>query len=176
MNQIFIYARPCVNKMTWAFFFYLAAKLSSFKLQCSFLSLWNMEETSEELTNFCIGIDLLGPDATSSKNNADLKKLASCAFRKLVGRPSAANFGWKTFTGNRTDTNCSSTTFKGKIYVFMLFLNLLCTFVICRQSDWSRKISLAITAQITQEDIDLLLTKTTAARSSQEAVMTSQCS
>ena len=28
MNKIFIYARPCVNKMTWAFFFYLAAKYS----------------------------------------------------------------------------------------------------------------------------------------------------
>ena len=27
-----------------------------------------MEETSEELPNFSIGIDLLGPDPTSSKN------------------------------------------------------------------------------------------------------------
>ena len=50
------------------------------------------------------------------------------------------------------------------------------TFVIDEQSDWSRKISLAITRQITQEDINLLLTKTTAARSTQEAVMTSHCS
>ena len=50
------------------------------------------------------------------------------------------------------------------------------TFVIAEQSDWSRKISLAMTRQITQEDINLLLTKTTAARSSQEAVMTSHCS
>ena len=47
-------------------------------------------------------------------------------------------------------------------------------FVISVQSDLSRKIYLAITTQITQEDIILLLTKTTAARSSQEAVMTSQ--
>ena len=39
-----------------------------------------MEETSEELPNFSIGIDLLGPDPTSSKNKAELKKkLASCA-------------------------------------------------------------------------------------------------
>ena len=52
----------------------------------------------------------------------------------------------------------------------------LCTFVIAEQFDWSRKISLAITRQITQEDINLLLTKTTATRSSQEAVMTSYCS
>ena len=46
-----------------------------------------MEETSKELPNFCIGIDLLGPDPTSSKNKAELKKkkkLASCGFRKFV--------------------------------------------------------------------------------------------
>ena len=44
-----------------------------------------MEETSEKLTNFSIGIDLLGPDPTSSKNKAELKKkLASSAFRKFV--------------------------------------------------------------------------------------------
>ena len=41
MNKIFIYERPCVNKMTWAFFFLSGCKvqLSSFKLQCSFPSL-----------------------------------------------------------------------------------------------------------------------------------------
>ena len=55
----------------------------------------------------------------------------------------------------------------------------LCTFVIAEQSDLSRKISLAITRQITQEDkfvLKLLLTTTTAARSFQEAVITSHCS
>ena len=31
----------------------------------------NMEETSEELPNFSIGIDLLGPDPTSNKNKAE---------------------------------------------------------------------------------------------------------
>ena len=41
-----------------------------------------MEETSEELPNFSIGIDFLGPDPTSGKNKAE-KKLASCAFRKF---------------------------------------------------------------------------------------------
>ena len=30
-----------------------------------------MEETSEELPHFSIGIDLLGPDPTSSKNKAE---------------------------------------------------------------------------------------------------------
>ena len=42
-----------------------------------------MKETSEELPHFSIGIDLLGPDPTSSKNKAELKKLASRAFRKF---------------------------------------------------------------------------------------------
>ena len=119
-----------------------------------------MDETSEKLPNFCIGIDLLGPDPTSSKNKTELKKLASCAFRKLVGRPAAANFGRKTFTENRTDTNWASTAFKGKISVFIVvFKFFMPAFVISGQSDWSRKIYLAITTQITQEDINLLLTK-----------------
>ena len=38
-----------------------------------------MEETSEELPNFSIGIDLLGPDPTSSKNKAELKKKSQVA-------------------------------------------------------------------------------------------------
>ena len=41
-----------------------------------------MEETNEELPNFSIGIDLLRPDPTSSKNKAEF---ASCTFRKFVG-------------------------------------------------------------------------------------------
>ena len=64
-----------------------------------------MEETSEELPNFSIGIDLLRSDPTSSKNKAEFKKLASCPFRKFVERAAAANFGRETFTGNRKDTN-----------------------------------------------------------------------
>ena len=47
-----------------------------------------MEETSEELPNFSIGIDLLGPDPTSNKNGAR-KNIASCTFRKFVGGPAA---------------------------------------------------------------------------------------
>ena len=41
-----------------------------------------MEETSEELPNFSIGIDHLGPDLTTNK--IKLKKLLSCTFRKFV--------------------------------------------------------------------------------------------
>ena len=59
-----------------------------------------MEETSEELLNFSIDIDLLGPDPTRNKNKAK-KKLVSCMFRKFVGRPAAANFGRKTFIWNK---------------------------------------------------------------------------
>ena len=87
-----------------------------------------MEETSEELPNFSIGIDLLGPDPASSKNKVELKKLASYAFRKFVGRPAAANFGRKTFTGNRTDTNWSSTTFKSKISAFIVVFKFVMHF------------------------------------------------
>ena len=61
-----------------------------------------MEEISEELPNFSIGIDLLnlGPDLTSNKNKAE-KNSQVCTFRKFVGRPAAANFGRKTFTGDK---------------------------------------------------------------------------
>ena len=41
-----------------------------------------MEETSEELLNFSIGIDFLGPDPTSSKNKAD-KNLQVARFANL---------------------------------------------------------------------------------------------
>ena len=88
-----------------------------------------MEETSEELPNFSIGIYLLGTDPISSKNNAELKKkLASCAFRKFVERPAAENFGRMAFTGNRKDTNWSLTTFKGKISVFIVVFKFIMNF------------------------------------------------
>ena len=71
MNKIFIYARPYVNKITWAFFLTWLQSFRPVKLQCGFPSLWNMEETSEELPNFFIGIDLIGPDPTSNRNKAE---------------------------------------------------------------------------------------------------------
>ena len=37
-----------------------------------------MEETSEELLNFPIGIDFLGPDPTSRKNKAEKKTRKLC--------------------------------------------------------------------------------------------------
>ena len=41
-----------------------------------------MEETSQELPNFSIGIDFLGPDPTSSKNKAE-KNLQVARFANL---------------------------------------------------------------------------------------------
>ena len=41
-----------------------------------------MEETSEELPNFSIGVDFLGPDPTSSKNKAE-KPLQVVRFTNL---------------------------------------------------------------------------------------------
>ena len=41
-----------------------------------------MEETSEKLTNFSIGIDFLGPDPTRSKNKAE-KNLQVARFANL---------------------------------------------------------------------------------------------
>ena len=91
-----------------------------------------MEETILELPNFCIGIDLLGPDPTSSKKSRIKKDSQVGAFRKFVGRPAAANFGRKTFTGNRTDTKWSSTIFKGKISVFIVVFKFVMHFCYLR--------------------------------------------
>ena len=88
-----------------------------------------MEETNEELPNFSIGIVLLRPDPrAAAKIKPNLKIFASCAFRKFVGRPSAASFGRETFTGNRKDSNWSLTTIKGKIYVFIVVFKFVMHF------------------------------------------------
>ena len=86
-----------------------------------------MEETSEELPNFCIGIDLLGSNPTSSKNKAELKKkLASCPFRKFAERHSLGTE--QTPTGHQQHLRV-------KFPFLLLFLNLLRTFVISGQHD-----------------------------------------
>ena len=57
-----------------------------------------MEETNEELPNFSIGIDHLGPDPTSNKNKAEKT-------RKLhVSRIFLDNFGSLTFKTFFSDT------------------------------------------------------------------------
>ena len=52
-----------------------------------------MEEISEELPNFSFGIDLLGPDPTSGKNKAELKKTRKLSVSQICRRRAAANFG-----------------------------------------------------------------------------------
>ena len=46
-----------------------------------------MEETSEELLNFSIGIDLLGPDPTSNKNKAEKNSQVARFANLSAGRP-----------------------------------------------------------------------------------------
>ena len=89
INKIFIYARPSVNKMAWVFFFHLSFR--PVRLQYSFPSLWNMEETIEELPNFSIGIDLLGPYPTSNKNKAE-KKTRKLHVSQICRRTSCSKF------------------------------------------------------------------------------------
>ena len=84
-----------------------------------------MEETSEELPNFSIGIDLLGPDPTSSKNKVELKKTRKLQ-QILAERHSLGTE--QTPTGHQQHL-------KAKFPFLLLFLNLLCTFVISGQSD-----------------------------------------
>ena len=63
------------------------------------------------------------------------KKTRKLRVSQICRRLAAANFGLKTFTGNRTDTNWSSTTFKGKISVFIVVFKFVMHFVISGQSD-----------------------------------------
>ena len=81
--------------------------------------------------NLDLDIDLLGPDPTSSKNKAELKKKTrKLRVSQICRRLAAASFGLKSFTGNRTDTNWSSTTLKGKISLFIVVFKFVMHFVI----------------------------------------------
>ena len=88
-----------------------------------------MEETSEKLLNFSIGIDLLGPDPTSSKNKAELKKLASCAFCKFVEDQLLQILAERHSLGTE-QTPTGHPTFKGKISVFIVVFKFVMHFVI----------------------------------------------
>ena len=54
-----------------------------------------MEETNEELPNFSIGIDFLGPDPTSSKNKAELKKTRKLRVSQICRKTSCSKFWQK---------------------------------------------------------------------------------
>ena len=85
-----------------------------------------MEETSEELPNFSIEVDLLGPDPTSNKNKAEIKSQVAC-FANLSEDQLQQILAERHSLGTKKVTNWSLTIFKVKISVFTLLfvLNLL---------------------------------------------------
>ena len=78
-----------------------------------------MEENSEELPNFSIGIDLLGPDQTSSKDNAE-KNSQVARFANLSEGQLQQILAERHSLGTKKVTNWSLTTFKGMISVFIV--------------------------------------------------------
>ena len=78
-----------------------------------------MEETSEELPNFSIGIDLLGPYPTSNKNKAE-KNLQVACFANLSEDELQQILAERHSLGTKKVTNWSLTTFKGKISAFIV--------------------------------------------------------
>ena len=78
-----------------------------------------MQENSEELPNFSIGIGLLGPDQTSSKDNAEKNSLVA-RFANLSEDQLQQILAERHSLGTKKVTNWSLTTFKGKISVFIV--------------------------------------------------------
>ena len=78
-----------------------------------------MQENSEELPNFSIGIDLLGPDQTSSKDNAE-KNSQVARFANLSEGQLQQILAERHSLGTKKVTNWSLTTFKGMISVFIV--------------------------------------------------------
>ena len=77
-----------------------------------------MEETSEELPNFSIGIDLLGPDPTSNKNKAE-KNSQVARFANLSEDQLPQILAKRHSLGTPTVTSWSLITFEGKISIFI---------------------------------------------------------
>ena len=90
MNKIFIYARPCVNKTTWAFF--LPGIRVSVLLSCSavflFFEIW--KKPAKNCPIFLSALTFYSPDTTSNKSKAEKNSQTSCS-----------KFWPKTFTGNK---------------------------------------------------------------------------
>ena len=95
-----------------------------------------MEETSEELPNFSVGIDLLGPDPTSSKNKAEFKKNSQVAlFANLSEEQLQEILAERHSLVTEQTPTGHQQHLKLKFPFLLLFLNLLYTFVISGQSD-----------------------------------------
>ena len=82
-----------------------------------------MEETSEELLNFSIGIDLLGPDPTSNKNKAE-KNSQVARFANLSEDQLQQILTERHSLATKKVTNWSLITLKVKFPLLLLFLNL----------------------------------------------------
>ena len=95
-----------------------------------------MEEISQELPNFCIGIDLLGSDPTNSKNKAELKKNSQVArFANLSEDQLQQILAERHSLGTEQTLTGHQQHLRVKFPFLFLFLNLLCTFVISGQCD-----------------------------------------
>ena len=86
-----------------------------------------MEETSEKLLNFSIGIDLLGPDPTSSKKKAEFKKKSQVARFANLSKTSCCKFWPKDIHWEQNRHQLVIQHLKAKFPFLLLFLNLLCT-------------------------------------------------
>ena len=82
-----------------------------------------MEETIEELPNFSIGIDLLGPYPTSNKNKAE-KNSQVARFANLSEDQLQQILTERHSLGTKKVTNWSFITLKVKFPLVLLFLNL----------------------------------------------------
>ena len=78
-----------------------------------------MQENSEELPNFSISIDLLGPDQTSSKDNAEKNSQVARFANSSKGQLQQI-LAERHSLGTKKVTNWSLTTFKGMISVFIV--------------------------------------------------------
>ena len=94
-----------------------------------------MEETSEKLPNFSIGIDLLGPDPTSSKNKVELKKTRKLRVWQICRKTLQQILAERHSLGTEQTSTGHQQHLTVKFPLLLLFLNLLCTFVISGQSD-----------------------------------------
>ena len=83
-----------------------------------------MEETSEELPNFSIGTNLLGPFPTSNKNEAE-KNSQVARFVNLSGDELQQILTERHSLGTKKVTDWSLTTFKGKISAFIVVFKFI---------------------------------------------------
>ena len=83
-----------------------------------------MEETSEELPNFSIGTNLLGPFPTSKKNEAEENSQVA-RFADLSEDELQQILAERHSLGTKKVTDWSLTTFKGKISAFIVVFKFI---------------------------------------------------